>query len=69
MKFKDKVVSNLDGISNQLESLKNMVENNSIDAPLLIKELAKLKVRVEGVSSMVGLEDDDFAVLRQGFNV
>jgi hypothetical protein len=31
--------------------------------------LSKLKVRVEGVSDMVGLEDDDFAVLRQGFNV
>lgn len=68
MKFKDKVISNLDGVSNQLASLKNMVENNSINADLLMKELERLKVRVEGVSNMVGLEDDDFAVLRQGIN-
>jgi archaellum component FlaC len=68
MKFKDKVISNLDSVSNQLHSLKNMVENNNINAELLMRELEKLSNRVEEVSDMVSLEDNDFAVLRQGIN-
>jgi archaellum component FlaC len=69
MKFKDKVISNLDGVSNRLYSLKNMIENNGISPELLMKELEKLKIRVDDVSSMVGLEDNDFTVLRQGINI
>jgi len=68
MKFKDKVISNLDGVSNQLNSLRNMVENNNINAELLMRELERLTKRVEEVSDMVSLEDNDFAVLRQGIN-
>ena len=68
MKFKDKVISNLDGVSNQLNSLHNMVENNSINAELLMRELERLTKRVEDISDMVSLEDNDFAVLRQGIN-
>ena len=68
MKFKDKVISNLDGVSNQLSSLKNMVENNNINAQQLMRELERLQKRVEDVSDMVSLEDNDFAVLRQGIN-
>jgi hypothetical protein len=68
MKFKDKVISNLDGISNQLTSLKNLVENNNISQDLLMRELEKLAKRVDDVSDMVSLEDNDFSVLRQGIN-
>jgi len=68
MKFKDKVISNLDGVSNQLTSLKNLVENNNINAEQLKKELERLTKRVDDISDMVSLEDNDFAVLRQGIN-
>lgn len=68
MKFKDKVISNLDSISNQLSSLKNMVENNNINQEQLVKELQRLVTRIDSASEMVGLEDNDFAVLRQGIN-
>lgn len=68
MKFKDKVISNLDGVSNQLTSLKNLVENNNINQELLMRELEKLANRVDSISEMVSLEDNDFSVLRQGIN-
>ncbi len=68
LKFKDKVISNLDGVSNQLTSLKNLVENNNINAEQLKKELERLTKRVDDISDMVSLEDNDFAVLRQGIN-
>lgn len=66
MKYKDKVVSNLDIISNQLKSLGNMVENNSIAKESLINELNKLSEKVNSVSEMVGLEDNDFSTLKHG---
>jgi len=68
MKFKDKVISNLDSIANQMGSLKNLVENNNIGQEQLKNEMQRLINRIEGVSEMVGLEDNDFAVLRQGIN-
>lgn len=68
MKYKDKVISNLDMISNQLTSLKNIVENGNISQEVLKHELEKLSKRVDDVSDMVSLEDNDFAVLRQGIN-
>lgn len=64
MRYKDKVVSNLDAINNQLNSLKNMVQNNSITPDLLIRELEKLSSRINDASEMVSLEDNDFATLR-----
>ena len=69
MKYKDKVIANLDSVSNQLTSLKNLVDNNNISSDLLQRELAKLTKRVEDISDMVSLEDNDFAVLRHGINI
>ena len=64
MRYKDKVVSNLDAISNQLDSLKNMVQNNALTHDLLIRELEKLSSRVNNVSEMVSLEENEFSTLR-----
>lgn len=66
MKYKEKVISNLDSASNQLNSLKNMVENNSLTKELLLSEMTKLVKRVEDISEMVSLEDTDFSTLRHG---
>ena len=66
MRYKEKVISNLDSISNQLNSLKNMLENNSLTKDLLVSEMNKLKTRIDDVSEMVSLEDTDFSNLRQG---
>ena len=66
MRYKEKVTSNLDGIANQLGSVANMVENNSITKELLLSEMKKLVTRIEGVSEMVGLEDTDFRTLSEG---
>ncbi len=68
MKYKEKVISNIDLITNQLNSLKNLVDNNSITKDLLISEMEKLISRLEDVSEMVGLESSDFKVLREGIN-
>ena len=66
MKYKEKVISDLDGIANQLNSIRNMIENNNINKELLVSELSKLNARVENISDMVSLEDADFTTLRQG---
>ena len=63
MKYKAKVESNLDGISNQLNSLKNLVNNNNISTEQLTKELEKLVERIDGVNELVALEYNDFSVL------
>jgi len=63
MKYKAKVESNLDGISNHLNSLKNLMENNNISSDQLIKELGRLVDRVDGISELVSLEYNDFSVL------
>ncbi len=68
MKYKEKVISNLDGISNQINSLKNMVENNNITKELLTSEMTKISKRLDDVSDMVSLEDADFTTLRTGVN-
>ena len=66
MKYKYKVISNLDSVSNQLNSLRNLVNNNNITKELLISEMSKLVKRIDDVSEMVSLEDADFATLRYG---
>lgn len=66
MKYKDKVVSNLDLVTNQLKSLSNMVENNSISKESLVNELVKLSEKTNSISEMIGLEDNDFSALRGG---
>lgn len=66
MKYKSKVISNIDSVSNQLKSLKNMTENNNISKDLLLSELNKLSNRLDDISEMISLEDDDFSVLRNG---
>ena len=63
MKYKAKVESNLDGISNQLTSLKNLVQNNNISVDQLTKELGKLAGRIDEVNELVALEYNDFSVL------
>ena len=66
MRYKEKVVSNIDAVVNQLNSLRNMVDNNSITKELLLSEMQKLATRLEDVSEMVGLEDADFRNLNEG---
>lgn len=66
MRYKEKVTSNLDAVANQLTSLKNMVDNNSITKELLLSEMTKLVTRIESISEMVGLEDTDFSNLKHG---
>jgi archaellum component FlaC len=66
MKYKEKVISNLDSVANQLNSLKNMIENNNLTKELLLSEMSKLIKRVEDISEMVSLEDADFSNLRHG---
>jgi archaellum component FlaC len=66
MKYKEKVISNLDSVANQLSSLKNMIENNNLTKELLLSEMSKLIKRVEDISEMVSLEDADFSNLRHG---
>lgn len=63
MKYKAKVESNLDGISNQLSSLKNLMENNNISSDQLIKELGRLVDRVDSINELISLEYNDFSVL------
>lgn len=63
MKYKAKVESNLDGISNQLISLKNLVQNNNISVDQLTSELEKLAGRIDEVNELVALEYNDFSVL------
>jgi len=66
MKYKSKVISSLDSITNQLVSLKNLIENNNISKEQLISELSKLSARTEDVSEIVSLESDDFSTLFYG---
>lgn len=63
MKYKTKVESNLDGVSNQLTSLKNLIGNNNISSEQLTKELERLIERVDGINELVSLEYNDFSVL------
>ena len=66
MRYKEKVISNLDAVANQLGSLKNMIENNNINKELLTATLTNLHKRLEDISEMVSLEDTDFNTVRNG---
>ena len=66
MRYKEKVISNLDAVANQLNSLTKIIDNNNINKEALISELSKLYKRIEDISEMVSLEDTDFKTLRNG---
>lgn len=64
MKFKDRVIQQLDTTQNRLDNVIKMLESNvPISKDQLLSELKSYSRTIEYVSETVGLEDNDFASL------
>jgi hypothetical protein len=64
MKFKDRVIQQLDTTQNRLDNIIRMIESNApISKEQLLSELKSYSRIIEYVSETVGLEDNDFSSL------